>query len=391
MSGEIQMNELRRHRMAYKLLLPIIRVFLKVRFHYEYDNLKEVEGPYLFLVNHNMELDPALVGVAAGNYLYFVASEHILRKGFGTWFLMTFFKPIIHMKGKQGMQTVKQMLKTLKEENSVCLFPEGNRSFNGLTGEILPSIGKVAQCSGAKLVTYRLEGGYLTQPRWSLTLRKGKVRGRLIKVYTSEELKQMTGEEISRSISRDLYEDAYETQKRERIAYKGRKLALGLESTLFICPDCKKTGTLHSQNNRLYCGCGFEAVYDVYGELTDQKGTKYTVTELDRMQQEALKAMLAEAEEGDTPLFQDKVTLYEIDGEHNLVGTKDGELIGYTDRIECCGQVFSYKELQGMAIYSRNALILHINGHKGHFEIKADRMFNALKYMYLYQTKEKVG
>lgn len=383
------MNELQRHRMTFKILVPVISAFVKLKFNYKYDDLSKIEGPYLLLVNHNMELDPVLVGVATQNQLYFVASEHILRKGLGTWFLMTFFKPIIHMKGKQGMQTVKQMLKTLKEGHSVCLFPEGNRSFNGLTGEMLPSIGKVAQCSGAKLVTYRIEGGYLTQPRWSLSLRKGRLKGRLINVYSVETLKQMTGQEVNEAICKDLHEDAYKTQQRERIAYKGKNLALGLESTVFMCPDCGKIGTLHSRGSHLFCECGFDATYDEYGELTDKKGNIYTVTKLDYMQQEKLAEMLKAGEGVESPLFSDKVTLYEIDADHNLADEKEGELAAYTDRIECCGKVFSYQEMQGMAIYSRNAMILHENGNKNHFEIKADQAFCALKYLYLYQTKEK--
>jgi len=108
------MNELRRHRLVFKIV-PIIDLFLKLKFNYKYDSLSKIEGPYLLLANHNLELDPAFVGVAAKKHLYFVASEHILRKGIGTWLLMTFFKPIIHQKGRQGMNTIKEMLKTLKE------------------------------------------------------------------------------------------------------------------------------------------------------------------------------------------------------------------------------------------------------------------------------------
>lgn len=383
------MNELKRHRLAFQLLIPVISVFVKKKFNYEYDDLEDIEGPYLLLVNHNLELDPALVGVAVNKQLYFVASEHILRKGLGTWFLMTFFKPIIHMKGRQGMQTVREMLKTLKEGHSVCLFPEGNRSFNGITGEIIPSIGKVALSSGAKLVTYRIEGGYLTQPRWSLSLRKGKLKGRLVHVYSNEDLKKMSGARISEAICQDLYEDAYETQKRERVAFKGKNLALGLESTIFHCPDCRKIGTLHSKGNRFYCDCGFDAVYDVYGEVTDQQGKCYTVTDLDRLQQHRLQELLNTVVGNEEPLFTDKVTLYEIDSEHNFVATKEGTLTAYTDRLICCGETFPYDEMQGMAIYSRNAMIIHINGHKGHYEIKADESFCALKYLYTYQAKEK--
>lgn len=383
--GRRVMNELQRHRLAFKVIRPVAWVLMKTLFNYEYDDLSKIEGPYLLLVNHNLELDPAAVGVAAGNQLYFVASEHILRKGFGTWFLMNFFRPIIHMKGRQGINTVKQMLKTLRE-HSVCIFPEGNRSFNGLTGEIQPSIAKVARRSGAKLLTYRIEGGYLSQPRWSLSLRKGRLRGRLIHEYSREELKGMTDQEVNDAICADLFEDAYATQKQERIAFRGKNLALGMESTLFTCPDCGRMGTLHSEGDRLYCECGFSAVYDVYGELTDQQGRTYTVTELDAMQQEQLKAKLEEYSE-DEPLFSDTVTWYEINGQHEVTGTEEGVLTAYKDRLTFKEKTVKYTDLQGMAIYSRNFVILHMEGMDGHVELKADKMFCALKYLYLYELE----
>lgn len=382
------MNELRRHKLAFALLAPALSVFVKVRFRYEYDDLSKIEGPYLLLVNHNMELDPVLVGVAAKQQLYFVASEHIMRKGFGTWFLMRYFRPIIHKKGKQGIQTVKQMLKTLRDGRSVCIFPEGNRSFNGLTGDMLPTIGRVAGRSGMKLVTYRIEGGYLTQPRWSLTLRRGRLKGRLVQVYSPDALKDMTDEQINQAIREDLYEDAYATQQKERIAFRGKNLALGMESTVFACPVCGRIGALHSDATRLYCECGWKAVYDVYGELTDKVGRKYTITQLDTIQRRRLEEYIASCEEN-TLLFSDRVTLHSIDQNHNVIGTEDGILAAYGDRLECCGRTIPYEEIQGMAIFSRNFMILHIQGQEGHMEIKADKMFCALKYLYLYDDRVK--
>ena len=380
-------NEERRHQLVFTILGPLVGVFLKWRFNLIYDDLRKVKGPYLLLVNHNLELDPAVVGVAAGRQLYFVASEHIMRKGLGTWLLMYFFRPILHTKGRQGVQTVKQMIHTLRGGHSVCIFPEGDRSFNGLTGPILPTIGRVARCSGTKMVTYRIEGGYLTQPRWSLSLRKGRLRGRLVREYSPEELKQMTDEQVNQAICRDLYEDAYETQKKERIAYRGKNLAWGLESMLFCCPDCRKIGTLHSDSSRLFCDCGFEAVYDEYGELTDRNDHKYTVTELDLRQREELTRRAADC--GKQALFSDPVTMYRIDDSHNILEETAGTLEAYGEWLDCGGKRFFYRDIQGMAIYSRNSVIIHMAGEEGHIEIKSDRKFCGLKYIYLYKAIKK--
>lgn len=378
------MGELQRHRMVFKVLLPFIGVFTKWKFNYEYDSIKNVEGPYLLLANHNLELDPVLVGQAVGKQIYFVASEHLTRKGLATKLLMYFFRPIIHMKGRQGAKTVKQMLRTLQEGHSVCIFPEGNRSFNGLTMKMQASIAKVAKKAKVKLITYRVEGGYLTQPRWATNLRKGKLRGRLIHVYTPEELSQMSDEQINETIVKDLHEDAYETQKREHIKFKGKNLALGLESTIFCCPQCGVFGKLHSADDRFYCDCGFEAVYDVYGELTDKKGMKYTVTELDRQQQESLKECVKNRDT-EEPLFEDEVTIYRIGANHELIGTEVGSFKAYLDHLECGGEHLDFAGMDGMAIYSRNALIIHHEKLDGHLEVKSDISFNALKYLYLYE------
>lgn len=383
------MDELRRHRMVFKILMPFVEIFTKWKFNYEYDSLKDIEGPYLLLPNHNLELDPLVISVAAKNHLYFVASEHLMRKGIATKLLMHFLKPIIHMKGRQGAKTVKQMLRTLQEGHRVCIFPEGNRSFNGVTMEMQTSIARVAKKARVKLITYRVEGGYLTQPRWSTNLRRGKLRGRLINIYTPEQLVGMSDEQISDAIITDLHEDAYETQKRERIVFKGSNLALGLESTIFTCPKCGEVGKLHSEGDRFYCDCGFKAVYDVYGDLTDQNGKKYTVTELDKMQQSALKERLKNWK-AEKPLFEDSVTIYRIGADHKLIGTEEGSFKAYIDYLECGGERLDYAGMDGMAIYSRSVLMIHHEKLDGHLEIKSDISFSALKYLYLYNlVKEK--
>ena len=383
------MTELQRHQWTFRILLPFCHLFAKWKFNYSFDDLSRIDGPYLLLPNHNLELDPIVVGLAAGKQIYFVASEHLTRKGFATKLLNYFFHPIIHQKGRLGIRSTAQILKTLRSGSSICLFPEGNRSFNGLTGAIPPATGKLARKSGVKLVTYRFEGAYLTNPRWSLSLRRGKLRGRLIHVYTPEELSAMTDTQINEAIRRDLYEDAYATQHREMVSFKGKNLALGIESTLFACPNCHQIGTLHSSGNSISCRCGFHAIYNTYGFLTDNNRKNYTVTQLDSQQRTLLRQLIT-ATVPDQPLFSDSVTLQTIGDDHTLLKEETGSLAAYVDHLVCCDHTVNYCDILGMAIYSRNVLILHTDSGSKHFEIRGSQMFSALKYLYLFEiTKEE--
>ena len=386
------MKEKARHKWAYGFFRRLLSPVFTRMFNFEYPIVKNVDGPYIVLANHNLELDSVLVALSFPQHMYFVASEHIMRKGLGTWFLMRYLKPIIRTKGKVEVKTVSEILRTLRGGDNVCIFAEGARSFNGLTRAILPSTGKLARRSGATLITYRLEGGYFTQPRWSTTLRKGKMKGIVAGVYSPDQLKAMSEEEVNAIISRDLYEDAYETQKKQPIPYKGKHLALGMESTLFICPKCKALGTLKSDDQKITCSCGASYTYTEYGDLIDEAGVKSTITEWDLWQQQELaeKFRIWKEKGPAEPCFSDEVTLYDIGKDHQLIGEQKGTLTAFIDRIECCGHTFFYEDMLGFDIFSRNFMVMNYGKDAHQYEIKGDLMLCALKYLYLYELVKGV-
>ena len=146
---------------------------------------------------------------------------------------------------------------------------------------------------------------------------------------------------------------------------------------------------MHTDADHLYCDCGFKAKYDVYGELTDAEGQKYNLTGLDQMQRQILEEKMQSATEN-VALFNDQVTVYEIDKEHNLTGTRQETLAAYVDKIQIGEKEIPFSDVQGLAIVSRNNMILHVKGIDGHLEIKSDISFSALKYLYLYEMKGRV-
>lgn len=382
-NDKISEKDHRRHVRFFNLFRPICALYMKLKFNYRHDDLSKIKGPYLFLSNHNTDFDPIMIGVATANQLYFVSSEHVTHKGFLSKLLMFFLHPLIHLKGKAGIATIGQMLKCLKAGYNVAIFPEGNRSFNGLTCYFEPTIGRVAKKSGASLVTFRFEGGYLSQPRWSFKSRKGRIYGHLVRVYSPEELSNMTDDEINTCIYNDLQEDAY-AGNTERIAYKGRNKAYGLETTLFTCPKCHAISTLHSKGDRITCGCGFIALYNDYGEL-EFDDTVRTVSELDKEQHRLLDENISASIGSSSALFSDEVIVRGYNSSHELVSTSEGLLKGFADHAEYNGRPVLLGELTGLAVYARNTLVVHTQAEGLHYEIKGrETMFSALKYLYLY-------
>lgn len=378
------MKELKRHVGWYTFLRKLLKPFFVRKFNFKYESGGDIEGPFLLLVNHNMELDAVLTAMAFPKHMYFVASEHIMRKGIATKLLMYFIKPIIRKKGKVEVKTVAETLRCLRGGTSVCIFAEGNRSFNGRTMDIIPSTGKMAKRSGVKLVTYKLEGGYLTQPRWSTTLRRGLINGKLMNVYEPETLKAMSEAEVNEAIRRDLFEDAYETQSRVNIPFKGKKLAYGMESTLFMCPKCGQISTMKTDDTTISCDCGLKYTYNEYGYLVDDEGSKKTITEWDIWQKEKLLEIMASTEVGNK-LFEDEVVLYNIDDKHEIIDEKKGTLTAYVDHINCCGKDFYYDEMLGFSLISRNVIVMHYGDNAEQYEIRSDIAFNGLKYLYVYE------
>ena len=379
-------KEEKRHKRAFRLLTPVAKLIIKSKFNYEYESFADIEGPCLVLANHNTDFDPILLGLAAKNQTYFVATENITRMGILGWIVRRFFDPILHYKGMQGTNTIRAIVERIHAGHNVAMFPEGNRSFNGLTCPIPPATGKMARLTGATLITYRFTGAYFASPRWGKGTRKGKITGKIAGVYTHEQLMAMKKDELQAIVERDLYADAYEDQKNSPEKYAKKDRAEGLPSALFMCPCCKKIGTLHTKGNRIFCdSCDFGAEYDAYGYLQTDDGKKRTITELDKAQHEAL-IKLAEGAGTDDALFSDRITFSEISENHEVIRREASAFTAFRDRFVLDTIGISFEDVEGIAIQQRNLLLVHVKGNPNHYEMAGDIDFSALKYLYLFRA-----
>ncbi len=282
---------LKRHRIIWRIAQPIIKLLVYVKFGYRCKNAENLPEKYIVLSNHTTDWDPLFVASSFRDQMYFVASEHIARWGFVFKIIDWLVAPIVRYKGTTATVTVMDMLRKIREGANVCMFAEGARSWDGETAAFLPSTGKVVKSARCGLVTYRLEGGYFVSPRWSSSLRRGRIYGAPVNVYTKEQLAKMSVEEINAAIARDLHEDAYERQMKSPVRYKGKNLAENMENLLFICPKCGAIDAFQSHGNTVSCKkCDLEFKYTEYGML---EGAPFkTVYEFAKWQREEAKKLV---------------------------------------------------------------------------------------------------
>lgn len=368
------------HRRVWKigrvLVMPIL--WLKFRFHAKREN---IPGPFLVVSNHNTDWDPILLTRSFPDLIYFVASEHLMRSGLGGKIVQKLVDPIPRQKGGDATATVMMMMRRLKKGFNVGVFPEGNRSWDGVTGNMLPTIGRLARSSGASLVTYRITGGYFSSPRWAgSSIRRGSMAGGVVHVFTPDELKGMTPDEIFAHICEDLHEDAYERQRKNPIRYRGHHVAEHLERLLCLCPGCGRWGTLRSRNDTVRCWkCGLSFQYQLTGFLKGDALPADNIRDWNRWQTEQLHRLCDAAT--DRPIFADSdIRTDEVQTASSLRLLGRGDMKLYKDRLVLPGLALPLDNISGMAVVRGQSLYIGTKDGRS-YEVRSMLICSMKKYL----------
>ena len=347
------MDTLTRHRKIWRLLYRPISFWLRRKLNYT-PEICRVEGPCLVVPNHVTAWDPLLVALSfPDNQMYFVASEHIFRWGLLTKLIEWLVAPIPRRKGASGTDTVMTCIRRIRKGASIGLFAGGDCSWNGRSSQVFPATGKLARACGATLVTYRLEGGYLSAPRWGKGVRRGAMRGHVVQIYVPEQLKAMTADEVNAAINRDIYEDAWQRQAAEHAVFAGKSPAEHIECLLYACPGCGQVGGLTSQGAYIRCRCGFSRRFTETGTFAPDEPFR-NPGEWDAWQRQRLLS-LRPGEGGE--LFSDSgMILTEILSGHRTRAVGTGIMRQYSERLLCGGENFPLSEISGMSIHGAQTL-----------------------------------
>ncbi len=363
----------RYYKVWYRIFYPIFRLVSRIKYGIKGVKPKKYDEPVLVFCNHTTDMDFLCVTSYIKNHMYFVCSQHVLGMGILGKLLKRWFNPIAVYKGSKKQKEVMDIIRRIKKGNSILIFPEGKISHNGLSASLDVSVGKLAKMVKCKIVTFRTEGGYFKQPRWQNYSNKGKLFSHgIVGEYDVETIQNLTAEEITDIINRDLYVDAYAIQETKQKDFKLKKGVLDVTRYYSICPNCKQIGQMQSTQKEIVCKCGYKLTLDnkFYlheGEIIANNAVK-TFKEWDALQQSVIKTMF----DSKKVLTESNVVLYEVGEAHQSRRICQGELTGNVIGLSICNHRFDFIKIEGLEVLSGGSSLIF--AHEGnHYELKVER------------------
>ncbi len=386
-------RRIRTYRTFNRLLQLTLGRYLTWRYNMAAENLELFERlspPFLVLTNHTTFWDPFMVSNFVPHPIHHVTSDANFRNP-----VMRFFLGLVGSipKSKQisDLETVKHIMRIRSRSGVIGIFPEGRRSWDGHTLQLIYSTAKLIKLLRIPVVTVLMKGAYLSLPRWTRHPRRGRLLLSFRLGLSSAEIASQSVEEIYGRLTGLLEHDEYSWQRENRIPFRGRRKAERLERTLFLCPRCQTMGAMESRGDRLACrACGGAVLYNEYGFLEAQGGPPpfETVRDWNLWQIERLQALLAEARQGgpDNRIFSDgPVWLFRGYRSSPLKKLRLGDLTLYPDRAVFSPRQgrrihFPLNEMSGVNIQNRERLELYLSNTLYRF-LFIDPRVSAYKWM----------
>ena len=235
-------------------------------------NCEGLKPPYIFLGNHNAFYDFKVASAAIFPYRanYIVAIDGFIKR---EWLLRN-VGGICKRKFTSDVQLVKNIKKVIDNGDIIVIYPEARYSLCGTNAVLPDSLGKMCKLLNVPVVTMITHGNHIDTPFWNLKKRKVKHTEAIMKqLYTAEQLKTATVDEINEAIRSEFVYDDYAWQKEKNVKIKAPWRAEGLHKVLYKCPACKTENKMQSEGKFIFCEhCGKRWEMSETGELKAEKG-----------------------------------------------------------------------------------------------------------------------
>lgn len=188
----------------------IVKTFLRCTFYPAFlitaEGMKNIprKGPVLLLCNHQSFLDPILCQMPVFRNMYFVARSTLYHNAIMSKLLPSLYTIGIR-RGEADIGAMKKIIKTLKEDRIVCIFPEGTRSPDGRISDIKAGFSLLSRRSKAVVVPLVIEGAFECWPRDRKFPKLGRIYMKYGKGFTPEDIKELGDEGFSKAFNTSLH------------------------------------------------------------------------------------------------------------------------------------------------------------------------------------------
>ena len=217
-----------------------------------------------------------------GHKVNFVVAENMMFAKPIFSKLISSYHAILKRQYFADFQCIKTIKKNLEAGISVVLCPEGKVSADGKTGAISESIARLVEWLGVSVAVCKLEGASFVRPKWAYNKRSGRNFVTYDLLFSREETQSLSKDEIYERVLKALNHNEHEWQQQNKVVFRGKRYAEGLERLLYVCPKCKQEFVLSTKDDEIYCSnCGNRIKYSHDGLLLPVEEESKTFERID--------------------------------------------------------------------------------------------------------------
>ncbi|MBO5711791.1 MAG: 1-acyl-sn-glycerol-3-phosphate acyltransferase [Acholeplasmatales bacterium] len=373
----------KRHRFYRNLVTSVLKPIIKNKYNFKYKKPIKLEENSIVISNHTTSMDQFLIASMFKQHLYFMASHDIYQHRFVGKLINHLVAPIPKEKSKStDLTAIKNCMRVVKEGGSICIFVEGNRTYDGHLCNVDDSIVKLVKMLKKPLVICNILGGFGSEPRWANKSRKGKLETTIKHIYKYDEIKDMSNEDLYKLIVDGITVD----DENYFNNYKSNKRAEYIERLIYVCPVCGKLHTIYSKGNYVYCSeCGLKAEYcsDLRFRSENKDFTITTVKEWSNFQLDFVKNIEYPDNE---IIYQEEIEVYEPRMFKSKLKLGEGLVRLYNDcfvfDLDTEKIVLDFDNIEAVTCLGKKKLNIYHNGKT--YQIFKEVNKNLIKYMHAY-------
>lgn len=349
----------KRPNWLFRSLLRVVSIpdLMAVRFRCQRIGMERLgkREPCLYLMNHSSFVDLEIAAT-----VLFPRPFHIVttEDGFiGKNRLMYELGCIPTKKFVSDIHLIRDMTYAVRQlHDSVLMYPEASYSFDGTATALPESIGGLIKRLGIPVVMIRTHGAFARDPLYNnLQRRKVRVSADVEYLLSPEQIRQMSGDTIQKTIEAQFRFDYFRWQSEQRVCVNEPFRADCLHRVLYKCPHCMTEGQMEGKGISVRCrACGKTYLLDEYGILSCTDGTTafsyvsdWYAWERRCVREELLQNTYRMETEVDICVAVDTACIYRV-GEGILTHDPNGfRLVG------CDGQLeYSHSPISSYGLYS---------------------------------------